>query len=76
MTDAGYAQQNLIPGETTFDLDGRTFQVSKLELDIGRVELRDVTFDNAVGFPGIKFCWAYPASVKTSAVREFSSAMA
>ena len=51
LTDAGYARQNLIPGETTFDLDGRTFQVSKLELDIGRVELRDVTFDNAVGFP-------------------------
>ena len=51
LTDAEYIRQNLIPGETTFDLDGRTFQVSKLETDIGRVELRDVTFANAVGFP-------------------------
>ncbi|EFE14209.1 MutS domain I protein [Clostridium sp. M62/1] len=50
-TDLEYARQNLIPGETTFALDGRTFQVSKLELDIGRVELQDVTFANATGFP-------------------------
>ena len=32
-------------------MDGRTFRVSKLEPDIGRVELQDVTFANAVGFP-------------------------
>ena len=48
---AEYARHNLIPGETTFALDGRTFRVSKLEPDIGRVELQDVTFANAVGFP-------------------------
>ena len=51
LSDAEYARKNLIPGETTFALDGRTFQVSKLEPDIGRVELQDVTFENAVGFP-------------------------
>ncbi len=51
LSDAEYARQNLIPGETTFALDGRTFQVSKLEPDIGRVELQDVTFANVVGFP-------------------------
>ena len=50
-SDAEYARHNLIPGETTFALDGRTFRVSKLEPDIGRVELQDVTFANAVGFP-------------------------
>ena len=49
--DLEYARHNLIPGETTFALDGRTFRVSKLEPDIGRVELQDVTFANAVGFP-------------------------
>ena len=51
LSDAEYARRNLIPGETTFALDGRTFRVSKLEPDIGRVELQDVTFANAVGFP-------------------------
>lgn len=51
LSDAEYARHNLIPGETTFALDGRTFRVSKLELDIGRVELQDVTFANATGFP-------------------------
>ena len=51
LSDAEYARKNLITGETTFALDGRTFQVSKLEPDIGRVELQDVTFENAVGFP-------------------------
>ena len=51
LSDAEYARKNLIPGETTFALDGRTFQVSKLEPDIGRVELQDVTFANAAGFP-------------------------
>jgi len=51
LSDAEYARQNLIPGETTFELDERTFRVSKLESDIGRVELQDVTFAGAVGFP-------------------------
>ena len=51
LSDAEYARHNLILGETTFALDGRTFRVSKLEPDIGRVELQDVTFANAVGFP-------------------------
>ena len=51
LSDAEYARQNLIPGKTTFTLDGRTFRVSKLKPDTGRVELQDVTFANAVGFP-------------------------
>ena len=51
LSDTEYARQNLIPGKTTFTLDGRTFRVSKLKQDTGRVELQDVTFANAVGFP-------------------------
>ena len=51
LSDTEYAQQNLIPDETTFALEGRIFRVSKLELDISRVELQDVTFTNTVGFP-------------------------
>ncbi len=51
LSDAEYAQQNLIPGETTFELDGRTFQVSRVETDTDRVELQDVSFANATGFP-------------------------
>ena len=51
LSDAEYARQNLIPGETTFDLDDRRFIVDQVDLDSERVSLWDVTFAQATGFP-------------------------
>ena len=51
LSDAEYARQNLIPGETAFDLDDRRFVVDRVDLDSERVSLRDVTFAQATGFP-------------------------
>ena len=51
LSDAEYARQNLIPGETAFDLDDRQFVVDRVDLDSERVSLRDVTFAQATGFP-------------------------
>ena len=51
LSDAEYARQNLIPGETAFDLDDRRFVVDQVDLDSERVSLRDVTFAQATGFP-------------------------
>ena len=51
LSDAEYARQNLIPGETAFDLDDRRFVVDRVDLDAERVSLRDVTFAQATGFP-------------------------
>ena len=54
LSDAEYARQNLIPGETTFDLDDRRFVVDQVDLDSERVSLRDVTFAQATGFPVLR----------------------
>ena len=51
LSDAEYARQNLIPGETAFDLDDRRFVVDRVDLDSERVSLRDVPFAQATGFP-------------------------
>ena len=51
LSDAEYARQNLIPGETAFDLDDRRFMVDQVDLDSERVSLRDATFAEAAGFP-------------------------
>ena len=51
LSDVEYARQNLIPGETAFDLDDRRFVVDQVDLDSQRVSLRDVTFAQATGFP-------------------------
>ena len=51
LSDAEYARQNLIPGETAFDLDDRRFVVDQVDPDSERVSLRDVTFAQATGFP-------------------------
>ena len=51
LSDAEYARQNLISGETAFDLDDRRFVVDRVDLDSERVSLRDVTFAQATGFP-------------------------
>ena len=53
-TDEEYAQDELVPGETTVEMDGRTFQVSKLELDIGRVEPISVVQDHLEFKPALQ----------------------
>ena len=50
-TDQEYAEKHLIPGETTFQWEGRTFLVDQVSKDFMTVDLQDVTFQNAVGFP-------------------------
>ena len=48
-TDQEYAQSHLIPGKTEFMWDDRRFQVESVKGD--SVELRDITFQGAAGFP-------------------------
>ena len=47
LSDAEYARQNLIPGETAFDLDDCRFVVDRVDLDSERVSLRDVKIGRA-----------------------------
>lgn len=49
--DEQFANEHLIPRESTFEIDGRRFVVDSVNLDFGNVSLQDVTFQNATGFP-------------------------
>lgn len=49
--DEAFANEYLIPHESTFEIDGRRFVVDSVNLDFGKVSLQDVTFQNATGFP-------------------------
>ena len=49
--DEQFANEHLIPRESTFEIDGRRFVVDSVNLDFGSVSLQDVTFQNATGFP-------------------------
>ena len=49
--DADFAARHLIPGESSFELDGRTFLVERVNTDTGSVSLQDLTFEKAAGFP-------------------------
>lgn len=49
--DIQYAKENLIPDETSFDWEGRTFLVDRINELSGTVNLQDTTFVQAVGFP-------------------------
>ncbi len=51
LTNEEFAAKYLIPGQTVVEMDDRTFRVESVDLSIDKVELRDVTFANAVGFP-------------------------
>lgn len=51
LNDLEYARENLIPNETIFDLDGRTFMVDRINEASGTVNLQDITFVQAAGFP-------------------------
>ena len=51
IADEAFAQEHLIPRESTYEIDGRRFIVDSVNLDFGKVSLQDVTFQNAIGFP-------------------------
>ena len=51
ITDAEFAAQNLVPGETVFEIDGRTFLVDRVDTAHGVVNFQDITFVQKVGFP-------------------------
>ena len=51
ISDEEFAREHLIPGETTFEIDGRTFLVDRVNLQFGSVNFQDITFQNATGFP-------------------------
>ena len=50
ITDAEFAAQNLVPGETVFEIDGRTFLVDRVDTAHGVVNFQDITFVQKVGF--------------------------
>ena len=51
ISDEEFAKEHLIPGESTFEIDGRTFLVDRVNLDSSSVNFQDITFSNATGFP-------------------------
>ena len=51
IADETFANEHLIPRESTYEIDGRRFIVDSVNLDWGNVSLQDVTFQNATGFP-------------------------
>ena len=51
ISDEEFAREYLIPGESTFEIDGRTFLVDRINLDFGSVNFQDITFANSTGFP-------------------------
>ena len=51
ITDAEFAAQNLVPGETVFEIDGRTFLVDRVDTAHSVVNFQDITFVQKVGFP-------------------------
>ena len=50
-TNAQFAKDYLVPGETTFEIDDRTFLVDWVNLEHGTVNFQDITFVQKVGFP-------------------------
>ena len=51
ISDEEFARGHLIPGESTFEIEGRTFLVDRVNLDFGSVNFQDITFANSTGFP-------------------------
>lgn len=51
LTNEEYAQANLIPGETEFEQDGRSYRVHSVDFATNQVELTDLTFAQSAGFP-------------------------
>ena len=51
ISDEEFAREYLIPGESTFEIEGRTFLVDRVNLDSSSVNFQDITFANSTGFP-------------------------
>ena len=51
LSDEEFARDYLVPGETTFEMNGRTFMVDRVNENSGTVNLQDISFIQAVGFP-------------------------
>ena len=51
ISDEEFAREYLIPGESTFEIEGRTFLVDRVNLDSRSVNFQDITFANYTGFP-------------------------
>ncbi len=51
ISDEEFARDYLIPGESTFEIEGRTFLVDRVNLESGTVNFQDITFASATGFP-------------------------
>lgn len=51
LTDEEFAAQNLVPGETVFEIDGRSFLVDRVDTVHSVVNFQDITFVQKVGFP-------------------------
>ena len=51
LSDEEFASKYLHPGETTFDMDGRTFMVDRITPGFTQVNFQDITFTNETGFP-------------------------
>lgn len=49
--DLHFARENLVPDETSFDWNGRTFLVDRVNEESGTVNLQDISFVQAVGSP-------------------------
>ena len=79
ISDEEFARENLIPDETTFEIDGRTFLVDRVNLDSSSVNFQDITFSNATGFPifrteSISFVRKYVEEQEKQSVQPVTSA--
>lgn len=79
ISDEEFAKEHLIPGESTFEIDGRTFLVDRVHLDSSSVNFQDITFSNATGFPifrteSIAFIRKYVEEQEKQSVQPVTSA--
>ena len=51
ISDEEFARDHLMSGESTFEIDGRTFLVGRVNLEFSSVNFQDITFANSTGFP-------------------------
>lgn len=50
-SDVQYARESLIPNETMFEFEGRSYLVDRVNEKSGTVNFQDITFTYATGFP-------------------------
>ena len=51
ISDEEFARDHLMSGESTFEIDGRTFLADRVNLEFSSVNFQDITFANSTGFP-------------------------